>query len=119
MRFVFVTVLCLGVLAPRPASATSIIDQSCCGTADSSFLFSNLTRVQSFTVGITGLMTEIDLGLNQGGSMPTFELFAGAFCCGQDISTFGSPLATLALVATGQLLPNNSQFFAASLGAGI
>src|SRR5207237_5272510 len=82
------------------AHATPIVDQSCCTANNSVSLFGPLTRVQTFTVGTTGLMTGIDVGL-EGGPIPTFELFAGAFTAGQDISTFGAPLAALTLADSG------------------
>src|SRR5262245_18263171 len=122
MRRVIVVASLLASLTSVNAQASPIIDQSCCPNADATAGFSQLTRVQTFTVGMGGVMTGIDVGLlSQGPTLPTFELFAGAFSAGQLVSSFGSPLATLAVANTGVAVPGGcaATYFFSRLGAGV
>lgn len=114
----------LVLLTPFDARATAILDQSCCGTTNLVVTFlANQTRAQTLTAALAGQLTGIDLGLGlTSGSLPTFEIFAGAFTAGQPVAAFGSPLATLVLNDTGVSLPNSVSgtfFFADLSSAGI
>lgn len=107
MRYVAAVLTVFTVLAVRSANAAPILDQSCCPNANGRADFGTLTRVQTFTAGIDGLLTGIDLGLAEftPGSLPTFELYLGAFAVGTDPATFGTPLTTLSLSNTGVPVP--------------
>jgi hypothetical protein len=51
------------------ASAAPILDQSCCGSTNIEAIFSGqLTRAQTFTVGLAGLLSRVELGLSVLGS---------------------------------------------------
>jgi hypothetical protein len=106
------------------ANAAIIIDQSCCGGVGAiNYSFGGLTRVQTFTVGTSGLMTGIDVGLTGTvTSVPGFALFEGAFVTGDATAAFGAPLATLSMVNSGEAVPSGgfpATYFYSGLGAGI
>jgi hypothetical protein len=115
----FLTVLL--VAFSTPTHATPVIDQSCCTPINALFEFGDFTRAQTFTVGAPGIFTGIDLGVQPlAGVLPTFELFAGALTDGQVLASFGSPIATLALVDTGVPIPDTppgATFFFADLSS--
>jgi hypothetical protein len=109
---------------PVETQASVLLDQSCCASANFTGFFTlTNTRVQTFTVGLGGQLTAIDLGLAlTSGSLPAFELYATAFTVGQDVASFGSPLTTLALVNSGVPVPGTAPgvtptFFSADLSS--
>lgn len=114
----------IALLSPFSAHAATVVDQSCCASANAEYFFDELTRVQTFTVGLSGQLTGIDLGLLPGSvGIPTFEFFSGAFVDGQAVATFGVPLVTLSAIDTGVPIPGSSfggtLFFADLSGAGL
>ena len=123
MRRYLVLFAFLMLAVPMHAGAAPILDQQCCPTTSSGYFFNGDIRVQTFTAGLTGLLTGIDVGLDfVSGSLPPFELYDGAFAAGQNVTTFGAPRATLSLVNTGVSTPPampGTYFFADLSASGI
>ena len=85
----------LAIATPRQAAAAPILDQSCCGgSTNLTATFTTLTRAQTFTVGMTGVLTSADvlLSLNGGGTVQ-FDILGG-FADGASLAGIGAPLAS-------------------------
>jgi hypothetical protein len=113
----------VAVLLPSAAHAAPIVDQSCCAIGPNGGTDLTLYRFQTFTVGLTGTMTGIEIGMAGGVTDPaSLTLYAGALMTGQGGETFGAPLILDApLVETGVPVPfaGVTTYRLATLGAGI
>jgi PEP-CTERM motif-containing protein len=119
----FVVLVALApLLVSAPASAAPILDQVCCSAVALGGGDFSLYRFQTFTVGLNGTMTGIEVGLGGASLPPTLTLYPTAFVPGQTGDTFGTPLILNALLAnTGASVPGagTSTYYFASLGLGI
>lgn len=86
------------VVMPLTAEGAPVLDQSCCGVTNLSSFMNDLTRAQTFTVGITGTLTSVDVLLSRfdGTGSVQFDVVPG-FGSGATVLGLGAPLASYTL----------------------